>query len=87
MRMSRLAKLLTMPSPLQDPRINIFIQFKIFGNLNCSIVKVDYFDGLTVVPMVIEEADIANVPPDLHRAVDAALADYGPRLHRIQQGP
>ena len=87
MRMLRLAKLVTMPSPLQDPRINIFIQFKIFGNLNCSIVKVDYFDGLTVVPMVIEEADIAHVPPDLHRAVDAALADYGPRLHRIQQGP
>ena len=87
MLMLKLGRLLTMPSPLQDTRIITFIQFKIFGNLNCLIAKVDDFNGRDDVPWIIEKADIAHVPPDLHSAVDGALADYGPCLHRIQQEP
>ena len=81
MLMLRLGRLLTMPSPLQDTRIIIIIQFQ------ASLAKVDDFDDRDDVPGIIEKADIAHVPPDLHSAVDGALADYGPCLHRIQQEP
>ena len=81
MLMLRLGRLLTMPSPLQDTRIIIIIQFQ------ASLAKVDDFDDRDDVPGIIEKADIAHVPPDLHSAVDGALADHGPRLHRIQQEP
>ena len=81
MLMPRLVRLLTMPSPLRDTRIIIIIQFQ------ASLAKVDDFDDRDDVPGIIEKADIAHVPPDLHSAVDGALADYGPCLHRIQQEP